>query len=402
MKKSFLLIAILAAVLIFPFAINVDKAGADEIMFPWIVKADGEISTLVSVVHTAGTLTFEPGFFSEQLHYAYYWKNITGDDEVDQLAPCEDQDFKRPTTKDDIVTFDAAGWLNDGQPLFGDNTNGYGGMDFGLSGTGDKRAYLIVDNNTPFFVDRNINLEGTLYGEALVLEISGGAAWGYIAFNGSASSPTVTPDTQHAEVSFDDGTDLQGEVIGDREETQLVLLPADTVATKMFVTPVDDEMRQPATAGRSITTEVHLCIAPDQNGDCNAEGFFDNDENPISTDSTKRVVCTSADDISHYLSSDDYDDWVASGGQLWTYLVTERPSLTDEEEVFLDDEGKAIIAKLEYNLGSAEIDGFAIPGTFNNFVWLRDNESRVGQSGINYIHNVTCDDDPGGCLLVGP
>ena len=82
----------------------------------------------------------------------------------------------------------------------------------------------------------------------MVIELSQGAAWGYIAYNGSGGGP-FGPGS--GPLSFSDGFDMQGEVMrspryfddasdGDElETTPAVLLPLSSFQTKIYVTPVN-------------------------------------------------------------------------------------------------------------------------------------------------------------------
>lgn len=90
-----------------------------------------------------------------------------------------------------LVTFDAACNINGGQALFNDPSP-YGGASFCLNEASPRRAFLLVDNNTPQFVTDGVNLDGTLYGEAIVMELQSGAAWGYIAYNAWGTGQTAS------------------------------------------------------------------------------------------------------------------------------------------------------------------------------------------------------------------
>lgn len=395
MKKSFLLITILAAVLIFPFAINVDKAGADAIMFPWIVQSNS-ISTLVSVVNTAqGNPDFE-----ERVHLQYWMKNPAGahptPDVNDQENTCTELDFKVIVSKDDMFTFDTSGKIGGGKPLFGDaNTVPVSVDSLDMNAVGPRRAFLLVDNNTAQnFAAVGSNVDGTLYGEAIVLEIASGAAWGYIAYNPSGGETS----TQSSAIYFNDGNDLQGEVIGETEVTQTVLMPIKAMDTKFFLTPVDvSDSGEHATINQRVgnaNTKVQLCIDPEDRTDvpsnttCQEPGIYDNEEGPVSSSVNKNIVCTSADSL-EVLMGGGFTSFRDTNGQGWAYVVT---NLGDVDRTGLVGNGAAtvdnpstdmIIGRLEYQ--TANIQG--IGGTVNNFAWLRDSASVAGTGGINGIHN---------------
>jgi len=159
-------------------------------MFPWIVKSP-TISTLVSVINTAEQVGGNQALGNAVLHYQYWGK----DGSTGQTDSCSEVDFDRPTSKDDIVMFDAAGNMNGGKALFEPIANqptnvNYANQNFSYIATVSARAFLLVDNNIPQVFTDNIldlasNADGTLYGEALVIDLGSGSAWGYIAYNPS-------------------------------------------------------------------------------------------------------------------------------------------------------------------------------------------------------------------------
>lgn len=370
-SKAFLAVLIAVAMLI-SFGLSVKDAKADAILFPWIIKSNS-VSTLVSVVNTAGTPV--PGEYDSVLHYQYWYKRTTANG---QTELCDSVSFKRPTSKDDIVTFDAAGNLGGGMALFNDPSP-YGGA-FRLNVEAPRRAFLIVDNNTPGIVNRGLNLDGTLYGEAIVLELTGGAAWGYVAYNASGGETA----NQSAQVSFRDGLDLQGEVIGFEEYTQTTILPPSVATTRFFVTPVESgEGQRIGTAN----TRVQLFVM-DPSGQWYG-GMYDNDENIIDFDRRKNIVCTSADDLRAFMTEGAYNEFVATNGQGWAFVWTWPGTVVDAAGALLNPETEVVIGKLEFTTSGMTIGGKSVPGTFNNFVWLRNNASIVGCGGNNCITNVT-------------
>jgi hypothetical protein len=276
-KKMALSVIAIALTMLLSFGVAVDQAKADSILFPWVVKSTA-ISTIVSVVNTAGMPL--PLLNVPQLHLAYFYK----DPNNNQTTTCQDYNFKVPTSEMDVVTFDASGNINGGLPMWGDPNNGPGSM--ALLAPGDRRAFLIVDNNTPALTFAATNIDGTLYGEAMVLELATGAAWGYQAYNAGGpfgnnnilaspvfggglppavaaqSNPLIPPYIagQNGFVSFSNGFDTYGDVLGafwafvgapvppaplpnpalvQGELAAVTLMPRGDVQTRMFLTPVD-------------------------------------------------------------------------------------------------------------------------------------------------------------------
>lgn len=419
MRSKVLIAVFVAFCMMFAFG-TVKNAQADQLIFPWITKSSA-VSTIVSVVNTAGSsLGWNYQGIDQLLHYQYWYKVSTANG---QTEVCTNQSFKRPTSKDDLVIFDAAANISDGKPLFGDTAR-YGDQSFKLSADGPRRAFLIVDNDTPFFTTYGINLDGTLYGEAMVLEIAGGAAWGYIAYNPSGNS---SANSQTAPVLAYDGLDLQGEVIGGfpgpdvenlgeprgtGEVTPVVLLPASALganfATKFFMTPIDNS---------GVPTDVPLPGALNDNnsldqrtGNANAAiqliytslgggfygGLYDDDEKPIDFNKVKNIVCTSADSLRDLMTEGAYNDFAATQGPGWTMIDTRTGSIDANANLKLDNPtDDMIIGKLEYTTGGATFDTYTMSGTFNNFNWIRNSASVTGgcgeggtSGGINCVRNV--------------
>lgn len=343
------------------FGMAVKNAQADSILFPWIAKG-GCVSTLISVVNTAEMDEDR----NEELHYQY-WHKITPCN--GQCERCTCYSFKRPTSKDDIVTFDASGNISDGKALYGEEDY-YEGKKFRLNVEAPRRAFLIVDND-----DLDCNEDGTIYGEAMVLELSGGAAWGYIAYN---------PDGDSND-SFADSNDVLGEVIGLGEMTQTVLLAPDQGITRFFATPICDSKNSQRDG--DIDGQMYLTAWEEQ-------GIYDNDENVIDFCKKKNIVCTAIADLKHLIGEGAYNEFKDTGGQGWAYVKTTANVALSCSEVDNEDTDCSgmVIGKLKYTTAGITFGDTEVPGTFNNFLWLRDSSSWCGGSGINDIHNSYCDD----------
>ncbi len=390
MRSKGFIAVLVALAMVLSFGVAVKNAQADAIMFPWIVKSN-TVSTLVSVVNTAGDQIFVSGAVIDyRLHYQYWYKvtNANG-----QTEACEPVSFKRPTSKDDIVCFDAACNINDGKALFNDPSP-YGDVAFCLSADAPRRAYLLVDNNTPAMADAGVNVDGTLYGEAMVLELSGGASWGYIAYNATGGQSSLQTDP----VMFFDTLDSQGEVIASNpdqsistgELTQTTLLPPDIIQTRLFATPVNfPNGNNPTGTQRNGSANARVQLVYQEDPTNWQGGIFDNDENPIDFVKRKNIVCTSADNLESYFTTSAWDAFVATGGQGWAYVRTMNGTIDISPFDLVADNptNSVIIGKLEYTTTGVTIDGTTVAGSLNNFVWLRDNESLLGPVGINGIHN---------------
>ncbi|NJN46343.1 MAG: hypothetical protein HC808_07575 [Candidatus Competibacteraceae bacterium] len=85
--------------------VGMSAAQADEILFPYVVVSN-TVTTLLSVVNDADELDRRV----DQLHYRYYYKS--GANAENKGAGCVDVDVRRPSSPNDVVTFDVgrSGW----------------------------------------------------------------------------------------------------------------------------------------------------------------------------------------------------------------------------------------------------------------------------------------------------
>jgi hypothetical protein len=408
--------------MLFSFGI-VKNAQADQLLFPWIVKSN-TVSTIISVVNTAGSnLGWNYLGVDQQLHFQYWYKIATDTGTAaSQTIPCTNQSFKRPTSKDDLVVFDASANINDGKALFGDSVR-YGDQSFKLSAAGPVRAFLIVDNDTPFFTNTETNADGTLYGEALVLELGGGAAWGYIAYNASGNS-NATQQTSPA--WFYDGLDALGEVIGGNgsavepigstgigEVSPVVLQPTQTLTTRFFMTPIDNDGAPTSYSNDdnslnqrtgNANAKIQLVYNPGCiNNDVSQCGFygglFTDDESPIDFNKKKNIVCTSADTLQDLMTEAAYSDFAATLAPGWTMIDIQTGDLDVNENDRIDNPtDDMVVGKLEYTTGGFNYDGKTptfSSAAFNNLNWIRNSQSMLGCVGINCVRNHV------GSLLIG-
>jgi len=424
---------ILAIVLsIFVLGLWATSAMADSILFPWLVKSP-TVLTLVSVVNTSDTYTSceNPG-----LHYEYWFKDASS--KTVNTDSCTNSSFTEATSINDIVSFDAAGTISGGAALFNDqppihNHVTYSPDTFTMPApSATARGFLIVDNNQGSCFENNE--EASLYGEALVIQLDQGAAWGYVAFNGRGGGPNG-PGMEP--LSFNDGTDLQGEVMrspryfdsasatsDEVETTPVVLLPLGSgpgsiFKTKIFVTPVNYALweygKGPGTRNGKSNSRIQFCIDPRPatgvfpinstcptgigvgylSGDacqsnsaalCKHAAIYDNDEGELDGNAAVDVVCTTALDISDpttglltasqigYLST-------TPGGQAWAYIRSMVGSFYGTNNLGVRDpntESDSIIGKLEYQDSTSgfTIGGTTIHGAVNDFKWIRNSGSQ--------------------------
>lgn len=435
MRSKVLISVLVALTMLFSIGATVKDANADAIMFPWIVRSD-TVTTLISVVNTSQSLSEACGFTGPfltpgTLHWEYYFKATTANG---QTELCLEHNFESTTSKDDMVTFDVAGDFNNGLALFNDfGSNPEFVADFTLPVDNPRRAFLLVDNNTDSYVDFDTNDDGTIFGEAMIIERSSGAAWGYIAYN-ARGGVKVDDDDLNLSFADDDFRDMLGEVIGDDdgglcEMSPMTILPPSLVSTRIFVTPTSSENNDgscPAgdnnqRAG-NINAIIQLCSTPgpdpeDPDCDCppGGGGLWNNTEGRISFQVRKNIVCTSADNLEALMGTTGYNSFYNSGQAGWTYVDTDRGTLAGPDDLVYCETDEAVIGKLEFAEGDVRFDGDYITDppvgidratlNVNNFVWLRNNRNYINyctnvapgdwrcdpDGGLNFIHNETSD-----------
>jgi hypothetical protein len=435
---------------IFVLGLGVSSAMADSIMFPWVIK-NTNVTTLISVVQTSEvSSTCRQGLINAaSLHYQYWYKPACHPNSpAGQCIPnltgiCQEHDITVPTSQNDIISFDAAGVMNAGDPLFNDYPVPHSGrvnygpnVDLSLATVipSAARAFLLVDNNDSVcFEDED---HATLYGEAMVLELTNGAGWGYVAYNGVGGG--INGPNNESTLGFSDGSDLQAEVLRsprwndaantegeELEATPTVLLPLANFKTKMFMTPINytesnwdeprlDDITIGARNGNS-NARLQFCVDPNVKGDyprpdacglgeriedscqsatdpeCIMGGIWDNDEVVISCATCMvDVVCTGTLDINapsslaqngantQLLNSSQVTYLTTYGGQGWTYVRSMVGSFwgTDAGNNRSNQtRSDMIVGKLEFTEGSFNISGTQVGGELNDFKWIRNSGS---------------------------
>ena len=425
MNRKAVISVIVAMALLLSVGSWVKDASADAIMFPWVVRS-ADVTTVVSVVNTAETDAEASGlpFHNNRIHIEYWHKLTTANE---QEETCNEYNFEVTSSKDDMVTWDIAGHFNSGLPMFNDESNEViAAPDMTLAVEDPRRAFLIVDNNTQALYESNCegphlpgcNVDGTMYGEATVIEHKTGAAWGYIAYNAYGGQFHPEAEPQQNMLMFSDYWDPLGEVIGDSETTQTTLMNPNDATTKLFVTPTNYYGKVEANGGYpdqragNWNARVQLCRFPERDsdygmgpgylpytGNCTGGGIWNNEEGGFSFTTKKNIVCTTADNIVDFFGgagTSAYTQWVASGKAGWAYIVTHWGNIDmrdgNGEPGHFEEANDAIIGKLEFGTG-LNWDG-SIADTINTFVWLRNSGSWCEQgpdielcSGTNIIHN---------------
>jgi len=293
-------------------------AKADTILFPVIAMGSPNVTTVVSVI-------VRPGATSSHLHYIYSAKDaldVSSDPNI--TGSCTKVSFTRTNFAGDVISFDATGIFGSGNALFGD-TDSYGGS-FSLIGTGNRRAYLLVTNasdsgGTRADIANNIQLGG----EAILMEIGFGAAWGYRGINDSTQE-------DYDFTNVDDGGGVWGALPSNGfNNRRFTFFPPDEWSTRFFVTPIGANMNS-----SDNTATINLFSTG------GTEGVYDRNGNRFTfTSIDHAVTCTAAIDLEDLMDSTTWAAVQTTGGFSWIRV----PS------------GDAIIYKLEWVLEDSTYGG---------------------------------------------
>ncbi|MCG2720932.1 MAG: hypothetical protein L6290_02795 [Thermodesulfovibrionales bacterium] len=383
-------------------------ASAETIMFPYINSNPGNLSSIVSVINTQNTgicdlLAAPVGGHQLVLHYRYFTKPVT----AAAIDPCTEVNFSRPTTFNDIVTFDVAGVVEGGNAMFNDATNymgGAGAPGFDLPNQGvttAERGYMLVtqrcegpilnaDLDVPLYIADNLD------GEIMLLDIVNGAAWGY---NAVISHKGLAGMGAYAFSSFAPGliigatTDLLPDgwagmppfvlqsappflppaPLPWTKLQQVAIYPPDEFTTRFFVTPL--VMASPAVPG--VTNDMSEVGALQQKrtrirliDGSGVQGITDRDENPRSGGNTVHVRCVAGINIQDLAGTLASATWFTQQGG-WASVQLADPLIIDPSEAILPGipniSYNAIVFKLEYGTPS-----FAGGSMINTSTLIRD------------------------------
>jgi len=334
---------------------------ADVAMFPYVVNS-ATVTTLVSIVdqapadsgYTAGGATGVAGS-SSRLHWRLNYK--AGANATNNAALCEEVNYYLPSSVNDIQTVDIGGNFGSATKgvLFSDASinNDWDGnttatINYMLGKTaGTQRGVLFVHNADATAVQ-------TLYGEAMILDFSTGAAWGYQALlndNGAANNAAA----------FDfSGSATNGNAIPDT----VTFMPTAETTTRIFVTPVNTLAATPL-LGLNGSSAANWDRHTARVGLVTGTGVaFDRDENLVSGTTLNNVTCVGAVDVTGMMTA-GAAAVLANGG--WGTLSIQQGTGAAATSFNVD---RAIATKLEFNT-SGKLNGQAIPGTFNNGFIMR-------------------------------
>ena len=349
------------------------NGNANTILFPYINSNPGNLSTIINVINTASK-NICPEDVPHMLHYRYMTKLIT----ASNMDYCDESNFCRPTTKNDIVTFDVAGQIESGKAMFNDDTSynaGFGAPYFDLPGAmGEfcpQRGYLLVSHACGDCNDAGGSVGG-LDGEAMLLDIVSGAAWGYRAalsgLDGYAFAGITTTNVDCNPVPGAT-TELMAEncANGLNQEMHMVALyPPNEFTTRFFVTPLVMGYMGENGANNDMTDirkmwqkRTGVCLTTGS-----ANGVFNRNEAVASKGQCVQVRCVGAIDLKSLVGSViDAPAFCSQGGWAYLDLIDPKPPHDSDFDLDIDNsvDHAAIVTKLQF--GSPSFAGGSMINT---------------------------------------
>lgn len=394
------------------------------IMFPYVGASD-TVTTIVTVINRyTGVI---PG--GQGLHYQIFTK--AGNDATDAGLgnPCQEASVFRPTSVNDIVTFDLSGHFGDANGVLFEPKGGFANRSYSffesiLAGIPEDqprmvRGWLMVDNLGTPALPVGTGAVDDLHGEALLMDFVEGASWGYVAYQPSIGANSY---------DFSDSVENQGEVVaggyaytdaairsnvvGPSPRVPFAIYPLQNgdITSQLTVTPINHDVinveapgglaspagplaRFPAVSdvsgrfgqnAQSLKTRIGLSVLP-----AGASLVaYDRDEGPIDGNINKDVTCVGAVRIDSLFSS-FFQEQLANGG--WSSFRVTSPgpliqpksgsaypapgplpatAVTTATGTRTLNTNQAIVMKLEYNeVGS--FGGESFNSAYNNGFWLR-------------------------------
>jgi hypothetical protein len=294
---------------------------ADTILFPVIAVNMPNVTTIVTVLNRIGGT-------STHLHYIYRYKDTYVGSSPNISGSCASVEFTRSTSDCDLVSFDASGCLNGGNALFGD-TDSYGGS-FHLPGSGAKRAYLLVTNSDSSGTRVGVGHVRDLGGQAVIMDIAAGAAWGMKAINDNTRE-------DYTFTNVDDGGGVWSAIPSNGyTNRRFTFYPPNEWTTRFFVTPIGSSMNS-----ANLTATVNLISTSIGGG-----GLFDLMSNQYTfTPIDQSVTGTAGVDLEDLVDSSVWSAIETCGGWSWFQVAS----------------GDAVVYKLEY-----VVNDLTYGGTNNN------------------------------------
>jgi len=330
---------------------------ADVAMFPYVVNSP-TVATLVSIVDTAdATEGYSVGGVAgagNRLHWRLNYK--AGANASNNAAICEEVNYFLPSSQNDIQTVDIGG-------NFGGTTKGVLFNDASINNNWDANTtatinYMLgkaagVQRGVLYVHNANqdaVVVGQTIYGEAMILDISAGAAWGYQALlrdNGAANTAAAFDFSLAATNAAGSPPDV------------LTFMPLAETTTRVFVTPVNTQAATPL-LGVDGSSAANWDRHTARVGLVTGTGVaYDRDENLVSGTTLNNVTCVGFVDVGDMMTA-GAKAVLANGG--WGTLSIQQGTGAAATSFNVNT---AVATKLEYNT-TGTLNGQAVGGTFNN------------------------------------
>lgn len=297
-------------------------AKADTLLFPVIATNYPYVITIVSVINRGGS-----GYYTTPyLRYVYSYKYASSS----YSNGCNVASVVRPTWAPDLVSFDASGTFNGGGAMFND-PDSYGGS-FAVLPGGAVRSYLLVTHSDVFGNRVDVGYTWALGGEAIVMDILYGAAWGYRAVN----------DGDREDYSFYSSGISNVLVVGDSR--RFTFFPPSEWTTRFFVTPIGTNMH----STDSNTTVRILGFEGWTTGSITGRGFTTYNFNV-----SQLVNCLAAVNLSDLMDSTAWAGIYYTGGWGWFYNAAGSSALVYKLEYVVNN----------YTYGGTNNNGFLLSNT---------------------------------------
>jgi len=323
MKTCHLSKAAFAPVVVVSFAaLFCSGARADTLLFPVIATNSPNVITVVSVFN-------RPAGTSSHLHYLYRYKNsLAADGSPNHTGTCSTVEFTRQTFDGDLVSFDASGTINSGTALFGD-TNPYGGtFDHGIPGA--ARSYLLVTSSDAAGTRIDVGQVRDLSGEAVIMDIAFGAAWGMKGINDRTRE-------DYSMINASGGGGVYSALPSQGfDNRRFSFFPPNEWTTRFFVVPIGRNMDS-----ANLSATLNLVSSSGS-----IEGVYDRQGSRHTfTPIDRGVTCTGAVDLKELMDSTVWAAVEQVGGWSWLRVAS----------------GDAAVYKLEF-----VVENSAYGGTINN------------------------------------
>jgi hypothetical protein len=283
-------------------------AQADTILFPVIATNYPNVITIISVMNYGGASD------SSDLLFSYSSKAAFIDSTPNHAGGCYVDEGVLPTWVPDLVSFDASGSFNSGYALFNDPDD-YGGP-FTPGFIGPTRAYLLVTNSTVGGTRQDVGYTWSLGGEAIVMDIMTGAAWGYTALN----------DYNREDFSF--YSSGVANVLEPGWLKRFSFFPPSEWTTKFFITPIGTSME----AIDSATTVRILGY-----GGSSVGSITDRGNTTYNFSVSQFVSCTAAVNLSELMDATAWAGIYYSGGWGWLEVVSGDSAVVYKLEYVVDN-----------------------------------------------------------------